>query len=100
MRRLLFTIFLTLFGLGIGLAVGAILMRRVDRAKTKMTPENLTEQAAHAVADLRRRWRAALEEGSRAASETETQLRAKFGVPTVEEAAQRGSAARRDRRGT
>ena len=96
MRRLLLVIFLTLFGLGIGLAIGAILMRRVDRAAAKVAPENLADQAAQYAATIADRFRAAVAEGSQAAAETEAELRARYGVPTVEEAM--AAAERRGRR--
>jgi hypothetical protein len=88
-------IFLTLFGLGIGLVVGAILMRRVDQTAAKFAPENLLEQASQAAVTARFRLRDAIAEGSRAASETEAELRTRFGVPTVKEAAERGRRPRR-----
>lgn len=96
MRRLLLIIFLTLFGLGIGLAIGAILMRRVDQAAAKVAPENLADQAARYAASLGERFREAVAEGSQAAAETEAELRARYGVPTVEEAM--AAAERRGRR--
>jgi outer membrane murein-binding lipoprotein Lpp len=89
-RRLLLLIFFTLFGLGIGLVVGAIFMRRVDHAASKMSPENVAEQVVHAAATARERLRAAAAEASRAKQETEAQLRTRFRVPTVEEAARTG----------
>jgi hypothetical protein len=97
MRRLLLVIFLTLFGLGIGLAVGAILMRRVDQAAAKVSPDNLADQAARAAATLAERFRAAVAEGSAAAAETEAELRARYGVPTVEEAIAASARRRRGR---
>jgi hypothetical protein len=102
LRRLLLLIFLTLFGLGIGLAVGAILMHRVDRAASKVSPDNLLDQAVRGAANLRERWRVAVTEATLARRETEAQLRARYGVPTVEEAAAGATAVRegvRARRG-
>lgn len=98
MRRLLLLIFLTLFGMGIGLIAGAIVMRRVDRAAAKVAPETVMDQVVQGAASLRTRWRAAVAAGSAAATETEAQLRARYDVPTVEEAAA-GAASVRDRRG-
>jgi hypothetical protein len=87
MRRLLLLIFLTLFGLGVGLAIGAITMRRVDKAASKVAPENIADQAVRTVTVVRHRLRDAIEEGSRARAETEADLRERFNVPEPSEIA-------------
>lgn len=86
-RRIFLTIFLTLFGLGVGLAVGAILMRRVDRAAHRVSPEGLAEQAGRAAASVSHRMRRAVDAGRQAAQDKEAELRERFQVPSVEEAA-------------
>lgn len=103
MRRLFLTIFLTLFGLGIGLAVGAVLMHRWERqtARTasQLNPENVATEIGNAVGGLRHRWAIVRTAASRAAAEREAELRDRFGVPTVAEAAGRAEAENRRRRG-
>lgn len=87
MRKLLLFIFLTLFGLGIGLAIGAILMRRVDRAAAQVRPDNLAAAAAGKAVEWRERLNVAMEAGARAAAEKEAELRQEYGVPTMSEVA-------------
>lgn len=89
MRKLLLFIFLTLFGLGIGLAIGAILMRRVDRAAAQVRPDNLAASAAGKAVEWRRRLDVAMEAGARAAAEKEAELRSEYGVPTMSEVARK-----------
>lgn len=93
MRRLLLLIFLTLFGLGVGLALGAITMRRVDKAASKVAPENIADQAVRTVTVVRARLRDAIDEGSRARAETEADLRERFNVPDPQDVAARRAAA-------
>ncbi|MDQ3931563.1 MAG: hypothetical protein M3252_01810 [Actinomycetota bacterium] len=91
MRRVAATVGLALFGVGAGLAVGAILMRRVDRATARLAPSSLAAQTSRAASNLRDRFKAALEEGGRSAAEREADLRREFNVPSVREAARRGA---------
>lgn len=86
-RRIFLTIFLTLFGLGVGLAVGAILMRRVDRAAYRVSPEGLAEQAGRAAAAASHRMKRAVAAGREAADEKEAELRERFRIPSIQEAA-------------
>lgn len=90
MRRVATTLVLTLFGVGAGLAVGAILMRRLDRATARLAPSSLAAQTSRAATNLRDRLKAALEEGGRSAAEREADLRREFNVPSVREAAGQG----------
>lgn len=76
-------IFLTLFGLGIGLAIGVILMRRVDRAAAKATPGNVADQVLKAGTRIANRVRVAAGEAGRAAADREAELREQFDVPTT-----------------
>ena len=87
MRKLFLFVFLTLFGLGIGLAIGAILMRRVDRATAKARPDNLAAAAMSQVMEWRIRLERAREAGAKAAAEKEAELREEYGVPTMSEVA-------------
>lgn len=89
MRKLFLFIFLTLFGLGIGLAIGAILMRRVDRATAKARPDNLAAAAMGKAMQWRVRLEAAREAGAKAAAEKEAELREEYDVPTMSEVARR-----------
>ncbi len=85
MRRAATALVLALFGAGAGLAVGAILMRRIDRATARVAPSNLVEQATRAWDRLK----VAFEEGERGAAEREADLRREFNVPSVRQAAGR-----------
>ncbi|MBW3578305.1 MAG: hypothetical protein KY462_11320 [Actinobacteria bacterium] len=86
MRKLLLVIFLTLFGLGIGIVVGAIVMRRVDRAAARVSPRAMSQRAGDATSAWRRRLRTAIAAGAAAATEKEAELRHRYGVLTVDEA--------------
>ena len=76
MRRLFFAI----LGLGAGLAIGAVFVRRVDRAARKLAPATLANQAARRAGTLRERLRTAAAEGRAAMAEREAELRAEFGL--------------------
>lgn len=91
MRRVATALVLTLFGVGAGLAIGAILMRRIDRATARVAPRNLAAQATRAASHVRDRLKTALEEGERSAAEREADLRREFNVPSVREAAGRAT---------
>ncbi len=75
-------------GLGIGLLVGAYVVKRVDEASHAIAPANLAGQAGRAAGGFAERLRAAAAEGRAAATEREAELRSRFEVPTVREAAQ------------
>jgi hypothetical protein len=92
-RRLLLIIFLTLFGLGVGLAVGALLMRRVDRAARAMRPSSVADRAVHAIGGVRQRVTGAVDAAGRAAAQRQAELRAEFDVPTVRETLRGGGPA-------
>ncbi len=85
MRRAATALVLALFGAGAGLAVGAILMRRIDRATARVAPSNLVEQATRAWDRLK----VAFEEGERGAAEREADLRREFNIPSLRQAAGR-----------
>ncbi|HEX9889095.1 MAG TPA: hypothetical protein VGA69_06430 [Nitriliruptorales bacterium] len=74
-------LFLIVFGLGLGLVVGAIVMRRIDQAAQAVSPNNLAGQAGRAAATLGSRLRAAWAETKVAAAEKEAELRSEFNVP-------------------
>jgi len=76
-------LFALFFGLGLGLLVGAVFVRRVDRAAQAVAPGNLAAQAGRAAGGMSAQLRAAWEETRRVAAEREAELRAEFGVPTA-----------------
>ena len=88
--RLLFRIFLLLFGLGAGLVVGALVMRRVDRAAQALAPQNLARRAGRGVVTARHRLTDALDEARRAAAEREAELRAEHGIAPLVDPQGRG----------
>lgn len=82
-------IFLLFFGLGLGLLVGAFLVRKMDEASQAVAPANVARNAGRAAGGLLNRLRDAAEETARVAAIREAELRAEFNVPTVREALQR-----------
>jgi hypothetical protein len=74
-------------GLGAGLLIGAYVVRRMDEASQAVAPANLANQAGRAAGSFAERMRAAVEEGRIAAAEREAELRGRFDVPSVREAA-------------
>jgi hypothetical protein len=77
MVKRIFSIFL---GLGIGLLVGAFVVRRLDEATRAASPANLAGQAGRAAGGLAERARAAIEEGRAAMAEREAELRTEHHV--------------------
>lgn len=73
-------LFLIVFGLGLGLVVGALVVRRVDQAAQVVQPDNLAQAAGRAASTFGERLRAAWAETQSAAAERETELRDQFGV--------------------
>jgi len=78
--------FFLLFGLGLGLLVGAWLVRRVNAATDAMAPANLAASAGRAASSFGDRFRVAVAEGRVAAADREAELRAEFNVPTMRQA--------------
>ncbi len=76
-------IFSLLFGIGLGLAIGAVLVRKVDRATQAVAPNNLAHRAGHAAGGLSVRLQEAWAETRAAAAEREAELRAEFNVPSA-----------------
>ena len=81
MRRVAAGIFVLGFGIAAGVVVGAIVMRRVDKAAKALAPENLARKAGRGVVTARFRLTDAWEETKRAAAEREAELRAEHGLP-------------------
>ena len=79
-------IFLLFFGLGLGLFVGAVVVRKVDEASQAVAPTNVARNAGRAAGGFVERLRDAAIETNRAAAAREAELRAEWNVPTMREA--------------
>ena len=79
-------IFLLFFGLGLGLFVGAFLVRKLDEASQAVAPTNVARNAGRAAGGFMGRLREAAAETNRVAAAREAELRAQWGVPTMREA--------------
>lgn len=76
-------IFSLFFGLGLGVLVGAFVIKRVDDATKAVAPENLAANAGRVAGLAMERFRAAYDETRAAAAEREAELRQQFNVPTA-----------------
>lgn len=74
-------IFWTLFGLGMGAAIGVGVMRWANRAAERLAPQSVGRRALDAARDWRERLADALEEGRAAMAEREDELRAQLVEP-------------------
>ena len=83
MVKRIFTLF---FGLGLGLLVGAFVVRRVDEATQAVAPNNVARNAGRAAGSFADRLKVAVDEGRRAANAREAELRATFDIPSVGQA--------------
>ena len=83
MFKRLFTLF---FGLGLGLLVGAFVVKRLDEASKAVAPNNVARNAGRAAGSLADRFNAAIAEGKGLAAEREAELRANFDIPSVSRA--------------
>lgn len=88
-------IFSLFFGLGLGLLVGAFVIRRMDQASRAVRPDSLAAAAGRAAGGLSTRLRAALDETRRVAAEREAELRAQFQIPDLTDLAPGREAAAR-----
>lgn len=79
-------LFFLVFGLGLGLLVGAWLVRRMNAATDAMAPSNLAASAGRAASSFGVRFREAVAEGRVAAADREAELRSEFNVPTLRQA--------------
>lgn len=66
-------------GLGAGVTLGMWAVRKLERTRSKLSPEHLGGAAAARAGSLRDRLALAVEEGRRAAASKETELRALYG---------------------
>jgi hypothetical protein len=85
MRR----IFTLALGLGVGLYVGATVVRLIERTKQAVRPTAVAGRAGHAAGSFTTRVREAVVEGREAAVKREAELRARFDVPGLQAAAPR-----------
>ncbi len=79
-------IFLLFFGLGLGLLLGAFVVRKLDEASQAVAPTNVARNAGRAAGGFMGRLREAAAETNRVAAAREAELRAQWGVPTMREA--------------
>ena len=73
--------FWTLFGLGMGVAVGIGVMRWAGRAAERLTPRSMRERTLDLAQDWRGRLADAVDEGRAAMAEREAELRAQLVEP-------------------
>ncbi|MGH8901224.1 MAG: hypothetical protein ACRDYA_05975 [Egibacteraceae bacterium] len=73
-------LFFSLVGLGAGVALGGYAVRKVERARAKLSPDQLADAAGRRVASMRERAAQAIEIGRAAAAEREAELRATYGI--------------------
>ncbi len=73
--------FWTVFGIGLGAAVGIGVMRWTRRTAERLTPGSVSERALDFARDWRERLGDALQEGRAAMAEREAELRAQLVEP-------------------
>ena len=71
-------LFFAMLGLGAGVALGVVAVRKVEAAQRALRPDNLAASAAARAGGARSRLAAAVEMGREAASEKEAELRAVY----------------------
>lgn len=79
-------VFTLALGLGVGIVLGAAIVRRLDRAQQAVAPSHLAAQAGRAAGTFTGRFQAAVEEGRQAAEVREAELRASYEVPGMRRA--------------
>ena len=82
-------IFLLFFGLGLGLLVGAFVVKRLDEASRAVAPTNVARNAGRAAGGIMTCLQDAAAETRAVAAQREAELRAEYGVPTMRDAFQR-----------
>ncbi len=73
--------FWTLFGLGMGAAIGIGVVRWASRTADRLTPQSMGQRVLGAARDWRERIADAVEEGRAAMAEREAELRAQLVEP-------------------
>jgi hypothetical protein len=71
-------LFFTAVGLGAGVAIGVVAVRKVERAQRALRPDNLAASAAARAGGVRGRLATAIEQGRQAAAVKESELRAVY----------------------
>ena len=71
-------LFFTAVGLGAGVAIGVVAVRKVERAQRALRPDNLAASAAARAGGVRGRLATAIEQGREAAQAKESELRAVY----------------------
>ncbi|HVM19231.1 MAG TPA: hypothetical protein VM307_04655 [Egibacteraceae bacterium] len=71
-------LFFAMLGLGAGVAIGVVVVRKVERAQRAMRPDNLAASAAARAGGVRGRLAAAVDQGRAAAQAKEAELRAVY----------------------
>lgn len=80
-------VFSLALGLGAGLLLGAYAVRKLDAAKRATSPVHVAGRAGQAAGSFSERLRFAAEEGRRAAQAREADLRTRYRVPHLADAA-------------
>ncbi|MGH8899765.1 MAG: hypothetical protein ACRDZ4_22715 [Egibacteraceae bacterium] len=73
-------LFFSLVGLGAGIALGGYAVRKVERARAKLSPDQLAAAAGRRAGCMRDRAAQAIAVGRAAAAEREAELRAAYGM--------------------
>ncbi|MGH8884295.1 MAG: hypothetical protein ACRDYX_03810 [Egibacteraceae bacterium] len=73
-------LFFSLVGLGAGIALGGYAVRKVERARAKLSPDQLAAAAGRRAGSLRDRAAQAIAVGRAAAAQREAELRAAYGM--------------------
>ena len=71
-------LFFAMLGLGAGVAIGVVAVRKVEKTRRALRPDNLAASAAARAGGVRGRLAAAVEQGRAAAAEKESELRAVY----------------------
>lgn len=71
-------LFFAMLGLGAGVFIGVVVVRKAQRTQAKLSPGALGAAATERAGATGSRWRAALTEGRRVAAEREAELRAVY----------------------
>lgn|GEM_PF-1701389 len=80
-------LFWALLGLGLGLVLGMRVVRFVDQTTDRARPTTLARDAGRTAGSWQARVSDAVAVGREAAAEREAAMRARWGVPTLDEAA-------------
>ena len=80
-------VFSLALGLGAGLLLGAYAVRKLDAARRATSPVHVAGRAGEAAGSFSERLRFAAEEGRRAAQAREAELRTRYRVPHLADAA-------------